>query len=78
MGVWGIMLGLMVEVIPSEIVLGYGGYLISKGEVNRTGALIAGVVGGTFAQLFLYWAGSMGGDPFLRNTENTYSFSLSI
>ncbi|QFT88199.1 hypothetical protein FIU87_06065 [Bacillus sp. THAF10] len=66
MGVWGIMLGLMVEVIPSEIVLGYGGYLISKGEVNRTGALIAGVVGGTFAQLFLYWAGSMGGRPFLE------------
>jgi membrane protein DedA with SNARE-associated domain len=66
MGVWGIALGLMVEVIPSEIVLGYGGYLISNGEIGFTGAVIAGVAGGTLAQLFLYWAGSCGGRPFLE------------
>ncbi|MCG1022519.1 DedA family protein [Sutcliffiella horikoshii] len=66
MGVWGIALGLMVEVIPSEIVLGYGGYLISIGKIGFTGALVAGVAGGTLAQLFLYWAGSIGGRPFLE------------
>ncbi|CAG9621728.1 DedA family protein [Sutcliffiella rhizosphaerae] len=66
MGVWGIALGLMVEVIPSEIVLGYGGYLISIGEVGALGAITAGVIGGTLAQLFLYWAGSIGGRPFLE------------
>ncbi|WP_096155310.1 MULTISPECIES: DedA family protein [Bacillus] len=66
LGVWGIMFGLMVEVIPSEIVLGYGGYLISIGEISFLSALIAGAVGGTFAQLFLYWAGSIGGRPFLE------------
>ena len=27
LGYWGIMLGLMIEVIPSEIILSYGGYL---------------------------------------------------
>lgn len=66
LGVLGIALGLMIEIIPSEIVLGYGGYLISKGEVGFLSATVAGVVGGTFAQLFLYWAGSIGGRPFLE------------
>jgi membrane protein DedA with SNARE-associated domain len=66
LGVLGIALGLMIEIIPSEIVLGYGGYLISKGEVGFLAATVAGVVGGTLAQLFLYWAGSIGGRPFLE------------
>lgn len=66
LGVLGIALGLMIEIIPSEIVLGYGGYLISKGEIGFLSATVAGVVGGTFAQLFLYWAGSIGGRPFLE------------
>jgi membrane protein DedA with SNARE-associated domain len=66
LGVLGIALGLMIEIIPSEIVLGYGGYLISKGEVGFFWAAVAGIVGGTIAQLFLYWAGSFGGRPFLE------------
>ncbi|KAB2338149.1 DedA family protein [Cytobacillus depressus] len=65
LGYLGIALGLMVEVIPSEIVLSYGGYLISTGKINFLGALIAGVIGGTFAQLFLYWLGVYGGRPVL-------------
>lgn len=66
LGYWGIALGLMVEVIPSEIVLSYGGYLISSGKITFSGALLAGIVGGTFAQLFLYWIGYYGGRPFLE------------
>ncbi|MGX1195627.1 membrane protein DedA with SNARE-associated domain [Metabacillus sp. SLBN-84] len=66
LGYYGIALGLMIEIIPSEIVLGYGGYLISLGRVDFTGAVIAGVVGGTLAQLFLYWMGYYGGRPFLE------------
>lgn len=66
LGYFGIALGLMVEVIPSEIVLAYGGYLISIGEVEPIGALIAGTIGGVLAQLFLYWAGYYGGRPFLE------------
>lgn len=34
LGYFGIMLGLMVEVIPSEIVLAYGGFLVSSGHIN--------------------------------------------
>lgn len=66
LGYFGIALGLMIEVIPSEIVLGYGGYMISEGILGYPGAVIAGTIGGTFAQLFLYWAGYYGGRPFLE------------
>ncbi|HAQ08085.1 MAG TPA: DedA family protein [Bacillus bacterium] len=55
----------MVEVIPSEIVLGYGGYMISRGTIGFAGAVIAGTIGGTAAQLFLYWLGYYGGRPIL-------------
>lgn len=66
LGYVGIALGLMIEVIPSEIVLSYGGYLILLGKIHFFGAFLAGVVGGTLAQLFLYWMGYYGGRPFLE------------
>jgi membrane protein DedA with SNARE-associated domain len=66
LGYFGIALGLMIEIIPSEMVLGYGGYMISQGHLNFVGAVIAGTIGGTIAQLFLYWAGYYGGRPFLE------------
>ncbi|WP_026574177.1 DedA family protein [Bacillus sp. UNC438CL73TsuS30] len=66
LGYLGIALGLMIEIIPSEIVLGYGGYMIAQGHLNFLGAVIAGTIGGTIAQLFLYWAGYYGGRPFLE------------
>ncbi|AGK52519.1 MAG: hypothetical protein K0S25_498 [Bacillus sp. (in: firmicutes)] len=66
LGYFGIALGLMIEIIPSEIVLGYGGYLISLGKISFVGAVIAGSIGGTIAQLFLYWIGYYGGRPFLE------------
>jgi membrane protein DedA with SNARE-associated domain len=76
LGYWGIMLGLMVEVIPSEIVLAYGGFLVSHGDIpflgsdNKavmfTGAVIFGTIGGTLAQIFVYWIGRYGGRPFLE------------
>lgn len=65
-GYVGIAIGLMVEVIPSEIVLGYAGYMISERTIGFTGAVIAGTIGGTVAQLFLYWIGSFGGRPMLE------------
>lgn len=65
LGYVGIALGLMVEVIPSEIVLSYGGFLVSTGKIQFIGALLAGIAGGTLAQLFLYWLGAYGGRPVL-------------
>jgi membrane protein DedA with SNARE-associated domain len=66
LGYFGIALGLMVEIIPSEIVLAYGGFLIDSGKINFVGAVIAGTIGGVLAQLFLYWLGYYGGRPFLE------------
>ncbi|MDF2606300.1 MAG: hypothetical protein K0S34_490 [Bacillales bacterium] len=66
LGYFGIAIGLMIEVIPSEIVLSYGGFLVYKGEVNFAGAVIAGTIGGVLAQLFLYWLGYYGGRPVLE------------
>lgn len=65
LGYLGIAIGLMIEIIPSEIVLAYGGYMVSNGSITFIGAIIAGVIGGTIAQLFLYWIGYYGGRPFL-------------
>ncbi|GIO87716.1 putative membrane protein YngC [Paenibacillus faecis] len=66
LGYFGIMLGLMIEVIPSEIVLAYGGYLVHLKTINFVGAVFFGVVGGVVAQLFIYWIGRYGGRPILE------------
>lgn len=66
LGYAGIALGLMVEVIPSEIVLAYGGYLVSIGKISFFGAMVAGTIGGIIAQWFLYWLGRYGGRPILN------------
>lgn len=66
LGYFGIMIGLMIEVIPSEIVLAYGGYLVSSGQINFVGAVFFGVIGGVLAQLFIYWIGRYGGRPVLE------------
>jgi membrane protein DedA with SNARE-associated domain len=66
LGYLGIMLGLMIEVIPSEIVLAYGGFLVSSGNISFWGAVVFGVIGGVIAQLFVYWIGRYGGRPVLE------------
>ena len=65
-GYFGIAVSLMIEIIPSEIVLSYGGFMVGLGHINFVGAVIAGTIGATIAQLILYWIGSLGGRPFLK------------
>ncbi|MFC5406911.1 DedA family protein [Cohnella soli] len=65
LGYWGIIIGLAIEVIPSEIVLGYAGYLVFKGNVSFTAAVICGVIGAILQQWLLYAIGRYGGRPFL-------------
>ncbi|MGM0751106.1 MAG: DedA family protein [Bacillota bacterium] len=66
MGYAGIALALMIEVIPSELVLSYAGFMVSAGKISFIGAFLSGVIGGTLAQLFLYWLGYYGGRPFFE------------
>ncbi|HEX6922679.1 MAG TPA: DedA family protein [Bacillales bacterium] len=65
LGYFGIFLGLLVEVIPSELVLSYGGFMVAQGEITFIGAVIAGMIGGTIQQWIIYWIGYYGGRPFV-------------
>ncbi len=65
LGYFGIVIGLAIEVIPSEIVLGFGGYLVSQGQVTFIGAVICGTIGALLQQWLLYAIGLYGGRPFL-------------
>lgn len=65
LGYWGIIIGLAIEVIPSEIVLGYAGYLVFKGDISFFGAVICGTIGAILQQWLLYAIGRYGGRPFL-------------
>lgn len=66
LGYAGIALALMIEVIPSELVLSYAGFMVNAGKISFIGAFLSGVIGGTLAQLFLYWLGYYGGRPFFE------------
>ena len=65
LGYFGIVIGLAIEVIPSEIVLGFGGYLVSQGQITFIGAVICGTIGALLQQWLLYAIGLYGGRPFL-------------
>ncbi|PZD94657.1 DedA family protein [Paenibacillus sambharensis] len=65
LGYLGILIGLAVEVIPSEIVLGYGGFLVSRQELTFMGAVVIGTLGAVLQQWILYGIGRFGGRPFL-------------
>jgi membrane protein DedA with SNARE-associated domain len=66
LGYFGIIIGLAVEVIPSEIVLGYGGYLVSKGDITFSGAVLCGLLGALLQQWLLYAIGRFGGRPVVE------------
>ncbi|MBM7645227.1 membrane protein DedA with SNARE-associated domain [Scopulibacillus daqui] len=66
LGYLGVALALMIEIIPSELVLAYGGFMVSVGHLNFAGVVIAGTIGGVIAQIFLYWLGYYGGRPILE------------
>lgn len=51
--------------IPSELILGFAGYLIFAGQMTFTGALIAGMVGGMVGSVFAYEVGHRGGRSFV-------------
>lgn len=72
LGYFGIMLGLMLEVIPSEIVLAYGGFLVSQHQINFFGAMIFGTVGGFWPSCLFTGLVVMAADLYWNVTVNTY------
>ncbi|TDA70569.1 MAG: DedA family protein [Clostridia bacterium] len=51
--------------IPSEVILPFGGYLVSQGELLFWGVVLAGTVGGTIGSVGAYLVGVHGGRPLL-------------
>lgn len=69
LGYWGIFFGMAVESanipLPSELILPFGGYLVSTGRLTFWGAVFAGTLGGTAGSVFSYYLGYRGGRPLL-------------
>ena len=51
--------------IPSELILGFSGYLIFAERMTFSGAMIAGMIGGMAGSIFAYVVGSRGGRKFV-------------
>jgi len=79
LGYWGIALGMAIESanipLPSEVILPFGGYLVSTGQLNFFGAAMAGTVGGLFGSIISYGIGYWGGRPFLLKYGPYVGFS---
>ena len=52
--------------IPSELILGFAGYLVFAGHMLFEGALAAGMVGGLLGSIFAYEVGARGGRAFVE------------
>lgn len=73
LGYFGIMLGLMVEVIPSEIVLAYGGFLVSSGHINFLVRSCLEPLAECWHNCLFTGLDAMVADRYWISTENTYS-----
>ena len=70
MGYSGVVLLMAIESacipLPSEIIMPFAGYLVSKGEMNLWAVGVAGAVGCVLGSMVAYWAGMYGGRPFIE------------
>lgn len=51
--------------IPSELILGFAGYLIYINRMTMEMATVAGMIGGMLGSIFAYYVGLWGGRPFV-------------
>lgn len=70
LGYSGIVLLMAIESacipLPSEIIMPFSGYLVSRGEMNLWGVGVAGAVGCVVGSLVAYWVGMYGGRPMIE------------
>lgn len=70
MGPWGISLLMAIEScnvpLPSEAILPFAGYLVSKGVMTIHTASIFGAIGCVIGSVPSYLLGSLGGRPFVE------------
>ncbi len=51
--------------IPSEVVLGFAGYLVARGVFDMGITIVVGVAAGIVGSILSYWIGQYGGRPVL-------------
>jgi membrane protein DedA with SNARE-associated domain len=70
LGYWGVGLLMAIESacipLPSEIIMPFAGYLVSRDEMNIWGVALAGAVGCVAGSLVAYWVGMYGGRPLIE------------
>ena len=70
LGYGGVVLLMAIESacipLPSEIIMPFAGYLVSRGEMNLWLVGVAGAVGCVLGSMVAYWAGMYGGRPFIE------------
>ena len=70
LGYSGIVLLMAIESacipLPSEIIMPFSGYLVSRGEMNLWAVSIAGAVGCVIGSIVAYYVGMYGGRPFIE------------
>lgn len=60
--------------LPSEIIMSFAGYLVSKGEFTLFGVTLAGSIGSVVGSVLAYWVGIYGG----RNLIEKYGKYILI
>jgi membrane protein DedA with SNARE-associated domain len=70
LGYGGVMLLMAIESacipLPSEIIMPFSGYLVSRGEMNLWLVGVAGAVGCVLGSMVAYWVGMYGGRPLIE------------
>jgi membrane protein DedA with SNARE-associated domain len=70
LGYSGVVLLMAIESacipLPSEIIMPFSGYLVSRGEMNLWAVGFAGAVGCVLGSLVAYWVGMYGGRPLIE------------
>ncbi|WP_290768537.1 MULTISPECIES: DedA family protein [Exiguobacterium] len=62
-GVFSIPIGILVQFIPNELVLAYGGFLVDSHDAPFFLTFLLAWVSFTLSQIGLYWIGRYGGRP---------------
>jgi len=70
LGYGGVVLLMAIESacipLPSEIIMQFSGYLVSRGEMNLWLVGVAGAVGCVAGSMVAYWVGMYGGRPLIE------------
>ena len=64
--------------IPSELIIPLAGYLVSKGQLEFSGVIIAGTIGSVLGALPLYYAGRKFKEKRLRKLTKKYGRWLAM